>query len=178
MNANPGFGTTPNVGLLAFSFPAAAVGPDGTFFVAWFDFPNGSCLDTGSGPPACTNSDVRLSVSRDGGRTWTAPVKVSDETNATDQFFPWIATHPDGRLSLVWPDRRLDPNNVNYDAFYTGTLDGSSFLDDLRVTTATSVLGNQQFIGDYTGLAGTADAWCDMRSGNPDVLGAPGILLP
>ena len=179
-NADPGFGIEPEVGLLLFTLPSAAVAPNGTLYVAWSDFSEGSCVDTGSDLPACTNSDVKLSVSGNGGLSWSSPIKVSDDTNATDQFFPWIASHPDGRMSLVWLDRRLDPNNVNYDVFYTSTFDGASLQPNIRVSSATSLLGTQSFIGDYIGLAGTATGvfpvWCDSRFGNPDIFGAPGRL--
>src|SRR3989441_5098791 len=83
-NADPKFGSAAGPGLFSNSMPAASIAPDGTIFVAWVDFPQGSCLDVLSNHAPCTNSDVRLSVSRDGGNSWTAPVKVSDETNSTD----------------------------------------------------------------------------------------------
>jgi hypothetical protein len=173
-------GGVTDAGLLVLTYPTAAVAPDGTVYVAWSDFSGSSCVVTGSELPACTNSDVRLSVSRNGGATWTAPVKVSHETNATDQFFPWIASHPDGRLSLVWLDRRLDPDNVNYDAFYTSTFDGSIFQPDLRVSSSSSLLGAQGLIGDCIGLAATPTAvlpaWCDNRFANPDIFSSVGKL--
>ncbi len=182
-NNDPNYGTKPLLGILANSFPTAAVAPDGTIFVAWTDVPNGSCHDIGDNYVPCTNADVRLSLSRNGGKTWTAPVKVSDETNATDQFFPWIGTHPNGLLSLAWNDKRLDPNNVNYDEFYSNTFDGSTFLPNVRVTTSTALSGNQQTpIQDYNGLAVTADGifpvWAQMTSNNPDVFTAVGHFVP
>jgi BNR repeat protein len=185
-NADPDFGILPGHGFKSNSMPAAAIAADGTLSVAWIDFTAGFCIPfsdpNSSIEPACTNSDVRLSVSRNGGSTWTSPVKVSDETNATDQFFPWIATHPDGKLSLIWMDKRLDPNNVNYDAFYTRTADGSSFLPNVRISTQTSLTGTLTFLGDYNGVAATADSvipiWGDARSGNVDVFVARGLLLP
>jgi len=183
-NADPDFGVQPGRGLGANSMPAAAISPEGSLHVAWVDFPAGSCIAMSVGDlrPACTNADVRLSVSRNGGASWTPPVKVSDETNATDQFLPGIAAHPDGRLSLIWMDKRLDPNNVNYDAFYTRTADASSFLPNVRISMQTSVTGTLTFLEDYNGLAATQDSvipvWGDARFGNPDVFLARGQLLP
>src|SRR5207247_9234851 len=98
-NADPRFGITPNRGMTGFTYPAAAIAPDGTLYVAWVDFPLGSCVFfTAFDNPACSDADVRLSSSRDGGTSWSAPVKVSDDTGASDQFLPWIAAYPDGRL--------------------------------------------------------------------------------
>lgn len=179
-NSNPKSRTTPGTGILATSFPTAAAGPDGTLYVAWNDFPNGSCLVPGNPDSPCFNSDVRLSLSRNGGKSWSAPVKVTDETNATDQFFPWIATHPDGLLSIMWLDRRLDPNNENYDAFYTNTYDGVHFLPNVRVTSVTSLIGSSQFIGDYNGIAATGTGvfpiWNDNRLNTNTIFTAAGTL--
>src|SRR6266571_4058670 len=108
--------------------------------------------------PACTNADVRLSLSRDGGATWTPPARATDETNLTDQFYPWIAAHPSGLLSLAWRDKRLDPNNVNVDTFYTNTADALSFLPNVRVSSVSSDPGTSFFFGDYQGLAVTSDS--------------------
>jgi hypothetical protein len=184
-NADPQFGSSANRGIPVESFPAAAVGAEGTVYVAWTDFSDGSCSRSSKlGPiPPCMNADVRLSVSRDRGATWTAPIKVNDDSSATDQFFPWIAAHPGGLVSLSWVDRRLDPNNVNYDIFYTNTFDGASFPPDVRVTTASSILGLTPGIGDYNGMAATADgvfpAWGDLRDPTGEqIFSARGTLAP
>ncbi|HEV8337111.1 MAG TPA: sialidase family protein [Candidatus Polarisedimenticolia bacterium] len=97
-NGDPNFGEVADFGVGSNSFPSPAVAPDGTLYVAWADFPEGSCKRIGgSDRPSCGNADVRLSVSRNGGNSWTAPVKVSDDSGSgTDQFFPWIAVHPTG----------------------------------------------------------------------------------
>jgi hypothetical protein len=182
-NADRNFGTAAGAGIVATSFPTAAIAPDGTIFVAWDDFPQGSCtIIAGNGTDPCTNADVRLSVSRNGGRTWTDPVKVTDETGSSDQFMPWMTLHPDGLLSVVWLDRRLDPDNVNFDAFYTNTYDGVRFLPNVRVSSATSPVGTRTFIGDYNGIAATANGvfpvWDDVRTGKNAIFTATGALGP
>ena len=181
-NADRKFGSKMVAGFRTTSFPTAAIAPDGTIYVAWADFPQGACLNFGTSPVPCTNSDIRPSVSRDGGLSWTPPVKVTDETNATDQFFPWIAPHADGLLSILWLDKRPDPNNENFDAFYTNTADGVTFLPNVRVSTATSVIGKTNFIGDYNGLAVTGSSviaiWNDLRLQTPAVFSAVGTLSP
>jgi len=185
-NADRKFGQVPGTGvtgIISNSFPSAAIAADGTIFVAWADFPQGSCTDDGTFDPPCVNSDVRLAMSRKGGTSWSAPVKVTDESNATDQFFPWIAAHPNGLLSLIWQDKRLDPNNINFDTFYTNTFDGTAFLPNVRVTTTTSPAGTGQTpVNDYTNLAVSASGifpvWTDMRSGQADIFTAGGRFLP
>ncbi|MCI0409795.1 MAG: glycoside hydrolase [Acidobacteria bacterium] len=181
-NADPQFGTSAISGVQANSFPAAAVAPDGSLYAAWVDFPNGSCtlVTTNISAFACVNADLRLSVSHDEGATWSAPLKVSDDTGASDQFLPWMAAHPDGRVSLVWMDRRLDPGNVNYDAFYSSTVSGLSFLPNLRVSTTSEQLGTIGFVGDYNGVAASATrvfpVWGGARSESADVFVATGEL--
>jgi hypothetical protein len=182
-NGDQNYGTKSFIGILANSDPTAAISADGTIFVAWTDVTAGTCHDIGDFYVPCTNTDVRMSVSGDGGRTWSAPRKVSDDTGATDQFFPWMAAHPNGLVSLSWADKRLDPANVNYDVFYTNTWNGSTFLPNVRVTTATSLSGNQQTpIQDYFGLAASADGvfpvWADDRAGQVDIYVAAGRFSP
>jgi hypothetical protein len=173
----PGGGT---FGVFGTSYPTAAIVPDGTLYVAWTDFPNGSCVFPGK----CVNADVRLAVSSNGGSSWSAPVKVSDDAGTSDQFNPWIAAHADGTVSLSWADKRLDPNNVNYDVFYTQTTDGVEFLHNVRVSSASSLVGTSRYAGEYSGLAATADGvlpvWTDSRSGvaNLNIFVASGQVIP
>ncbi len=182
-DGSPDFGTNSGSGIVTRSYPTAAIAPDGTIYVAWTDFPNGSCSHASpvrGEEPTCADADVRLSVSRDDGATWTPPVKVSDDVTASDQFFPWIAVGPDGLLSLIWQDRRLDPNNVNYDVFYTNTSDGVNFLPNVRITSQTSRVDSNYNGGDYSNLvvtgAGIFPVWNDYRSGINRIYTARGSL--
>ena len=181
-NADPNFGVIGNRGAVGNSFPAATVGSNGTIYVAWNDFPGGTCFDVGGFSLDCVNADVRMSVSTNGGRTWTAPARVSDKPGATDQLYPWIASSPGGPVHIIWIDRRLDPDNVNYDLFYTSTIDGSTFTPAIRVSTATSLLDSGQNFGDYNALAATSNrvvaAWGDMRDRTLEIDAASGVLAP
>ncbi len=180
-NADPQFGVTPGAGFRSNSFPTTTIAPDGTIDVAWVDFPDGGCTPDGTGRPPCTNADVRLSFSRDGGASWARPSKVSDEQSPTDQFFPWIAAHPDGRVSLIWQDKRLDAANINFDTFYTSTTNGQSFVTNVRVSSATSQTGFAVFIGDYINLVvtdtGIFPVWTDRRLLNNDIFAAKGTIF-
>ena len=180
-NADPQFGADVAAGLTSNSLPTAAAASDGTVYVAWTDFPEGSCAPDASSNPPCTNADVRLAVSRDRGLTWSPPVKATDETNRTDQFFPWIAAHPGGLVSMVWRDKRLDPDNMMVDTFYTNTSDGAGFLPNVRVSSTSSPLPAGTFLGDYQGLAVTASGvfpvWTDTRFGVEETFTATGRLI-
>ncbi|HMA35486.1 MAG TPA: sialidase family protein, partial [Chloroflexia bacterium] len=118
---------------------------DGYLYAVWSDYRTG-------------DADILLSRSTDNGTTWGPPQRVNDDSigNGKDQFFPWIATAPDGRLHIAWLDRRDDPNDANYKEYYTDSLDhGVTFEPNIAVSTAPSVPGSSGFIGDYTGLAAT-----------------------
>ena len=51
----------------------------GTIYINWSDQRNGA-----------TNTDVWLVKSNDGGKTWSAPKKVNDDTSNKQQFFTWM----------------------------------------------------------------------------------------
>ena len=55
----------------------------GALHVAWSDFRNGDV-------------DVFAASSKDGGKTWSKPVRVNDDAahNGKDQFFQWMAVDP------------------------------------------------------------------------------------
>ncbi len=182
-NGDPHFGTGSTFGVSASSYPTAAVAPDGTIYVAWADFAQGHCVpEPSSGIPACYNADVRLSVSKDGGGSWSTPRKVNDDATSADQFLPWIATGPDGLLSLIWQDRRLDPKLIDYDLFYTNTADGRTFLPNVRVSSQSSNVDAAFFEGDYNNLAVTSEgifpAWNDGRFNSVQIFTARGTLAP
>ena len=58
-----------------------------------------------------TNSDIIVSQSFDGGRTWSAPAAVAVPL---DQFMPWGAYDAGGRLHIGYFDRSYDPANHRY----------------------------------------------------------------
>jgi hypothetical protein len=63
-----------------------------------------------------TSMDVEFTQSTDGGLTWSPPVKVNDNVDAsgvpTDQFQPEVAAGPNGTVAVAFYDRRLPcPNN-------------------------------------------------------------------
>src|SRR5262249_8215095 len=68
--------------------------------------------------PAPDRADVFLSISNDGGATWSAPMRVNDDATTHDNWQPSLAISPDGsRIGVFWYDRRLDPNNTLIDRF-------------------------------------------------------------
>lgn len=57
--------------------------------------------------------DVDLWTLAPGARTWSQPVRVNDTPphDGTAQYLPAVSVAPDGRLDIVYYDRRYDPHN-------------------------------------------------------------------
>ena len=89
-----------------------AEGPN--WFVNWADFPSVSALPDGTlfahwlakSGPGTYAYDVRITTSRDGGRTWSAPVVPHRDNMQTEHGFvsmtPWTAE----QMGIVWLDGR------------------------------------------------------------------------
>ncbi|MBI1741743.1 choice-of-anchor D domain-containing protein [Candidatus Acetothermia bacterium] len=80
-------------------------------------------------------SDIFLAHSNDGGQTWSAPVRVNNDKTQNDQFFPSVAVADDGTVSVMWYDRRIDPDNFKIDVFRAVSTDGGETFANERVTT-------------------------------------------
>jgi hypothetical protein len=138
----------------------------GRVYVTWFDH-------------AAGNGETMLSWSDDGA-TWSAPVRVNDDAGAADQFMPSVSVGPDGTLDVSWIDRRDDPANHLFEAYYTYSLDGGqTFAPNMRVSHGASdeSFSHHQngaiFLGDYRdmgSLRGSATlVWVDTRNHKADV---------
>jgi hypothetical protein len=144
--------------------PAPQMGIDGNgvIYLTYAD-------KVGSGP-VNSGYDIYLVKSSNGGATWSAPVRLNDDSTNTHQFNPALSVRPDttGTLSVSWYDRRNDPsNNCSTDIYATvSTNGGASFSANARVTPVSSNYdGNPNGPGDYSGNApfGTTSSfpfWC------------------
>jgi len=152
-----------------FVLPTLAVDPKGgALYATWNDYTS-------------NDADVMLVTSTDGGQSWTQPKRVNDDAPQPrhDQFFPTAKVGPDGSLHMLWLDRRDDPANLRYAAYYARSTDGGmTFSKNTAISSATSdpSVGFQgSIIGDYIGLDLSADgstvygAWCDTREGTQDI---------
>lgn len=150
-------------------FPSLAAGPDDNLYASWADGRNG-------------DEDVFLRRSSDGGRTWSAPVRVNDNPtkDGTTQYLPRVATAPDGRVDVVFLDRRRDRDNNMTDATLASSHDrGRSFTNyrissssfDARVGPVVATQFGVDFGSRLALSAGKEDSlalWTDTRLGTAD----------
>lgn len=100
---------------------------DGSLYVAWRQvFPGGI-------------RDIAAAVSKDGGMTFSAPVKVSDDSwklNACPDDGPAMAIDKSGRLHVVWPTMvKTAAGADSLGLFHATSIDGKTFTARERVPT-------------------------------------------
>jgi hypothetical protein len=161
---------------------------------ASFSPATGQNLFTGVKTPGACNNDILVSVSNDGGLTFTGtttdpralPTATTDSGQATtDQFWQWIGFTKSGKLATSYYDRQYgtDETTGYSDISLSGTGDTTNW-NVQRVTNSSMPFPTQfpeggnsaggTFYGDYAGLATDTQAhpfWSDTR--NPDLFLCP-----
>jgi hypothetical protein len=72
--------------------------------------------------------NVMFSSSTDRGQTWSAPVRINDDS-ATQHAYHWFGTlsvAPNGRVDVCWNDTRHSANNTESELYYSWSNDGGS----------------------------------------------------
>ena len=118
-------------------------GPNkGTFYVNWIDARNGDV-------------DVFVMSSRDGGESWSTPVRVNDDKvkNGKVQFFTWMAVDPvDGSVNVVFYDRR-DTSGATTGLTVARSVDGGKTFVNRKIDVAPFAPNERVFFGDYSGIS-------------------------
>ncbi|UCE74792.1 MAG: exo-alpha-sialidase [Methanomassiliicoccales archaeon] len=133
----------------------------GSLYVTWNDYRTG-------------DADILMIYSRDGGSTWSEPIRVNNDTegNGKDQFFSAVAVSPQGYVHLIYYDRRDDEDNTMMHIYYALSKDGGEeYTFQTNITTVSfdgnNGVGSEPFIGDYIGICATNTTaygiWCDTR---------------
>ena len=210
----PEKGSSQNSVFRATNYPAAAVNPSNPDQVVvtfgsyinkdskesngctpnGFNPTTGNNLFTGAKTAGACNNKILVSVSSDGGVTFTGtatdprslPVVNQEPGQATsDQFWQWAAFNKDGsRFAVSYYDRQYgnDETTGASDISLSDSKDMAAFKTT-RVTSSSMPVptefpdsqGNGTFMGDYSGLAvgnGALPLWTDTR--NPDLFLCPG----
>jgi hypothetical protein len=160
-----------------FSILSASTDPtdNNRLYVAWTDDRN---HDT-------NGLDVMYSASTDHGTTWRPATRLSHDPTGVvrDHITPMLRVDGAGRLNALWLDRRLDPANRLFQAWYSSSTDGGGTWEaDSQVSDVPGLgfelnvglpPGSGNAAGDYWGfdVAGgnIYTAWTDTRNANQDI---------
>ena len=123
--------------------------------------------------------DVFLWTSSDGGRSWSGARRVNDtpRRDGTTQYVPKVAVAPDGRVDVLYYDRRRDARDRRNDVALQSSFDrGESFSSAVRVSDrafdSRVGFGSERDLPDIgsrlglvSGDSGALAAWTDTRAG-------------
>ncbi len=134
----------------------------GRLYAAW---------DAGRGD----DRDVFLARSDDGGATWTGATRVAPGPRA--QFLPAVDVAPDGRVDVLFYDRRRDPGDVMAEVVLATSDDGGRTFATATVSDRSfdSRIGFGSFqgiplLGSQVAVASDADGaltfWADTSAGD------------
>lgn len=102
------------------------------------------------------DTDVFLLASRDGGRTWSAPLRVNDDPKGAAQMFTWMAVDPvDGAVNIVFHDRRGLAGTMTGLTLARSVDGGRTFVNHRLPVEPFDCCARSNFLGDYNGI----DAW-------------------
>lgn len=135
-----------------------------------------------------TNAHILLSFSDDGGATWSAPIRVDNSPEDTQNFFPFVAVSPcSGTVTVIYYTNR--ESSTLLDVYLAVSTNGGATFTNSRITDVsfnpnsdTSFGNPSTFIGDYIYSAFIPPAlpepeklisvWTDTRSNNSqDIFG-------
>ena len=149
--------------------PSLAIDDDGRLYAAFHDARLG-------------DPDVMLWSLEPGGSKWEGPTRVNDtrRRDGTAQYLPAVAVAPDGRVDVLYYDRRLDPQNVKNNVSLQSSFDhGDTFTPALRLSNTAFDsrigFGAKEGLPDLgSRLALVSDdrsalgVWTDTRAGTPE----------
>jgi hypothetical protein len=135
------------------------------------------CILCSVDPPGSDPLDIKFARSDDGGGSWSAPVRVNDDTGNAWQWFGTMSASPSGRIDAIWLDTRDNPGTYLSSLYYSYSEDGgATWSANERLSEAFDPhLGwpNQNKMGDYFHMvsdnAGFRLAWAATFNGEQDV---------
>jgi len=134
-------------------------------YVVWDDLRNG-------------DDDVFLSISSDGGNTWSPASRVNNDpvSNGKDQYWPSIAISELGEIVILFYDTRNTTSNNIIEAYIARSTDGGvTFTNELVSTqpSPTNIPNGDVRFGDYINIdfvgGNIVPVWTDERAGGFDM---------
>ncbi|HUR82052.1 MAG TPA: pre-peptidase C-terminal domain-containing protein [Thermoanaerobaculia bacterium] len=176
--------------LLYVSGGAYRSGTTNNVYALWADLSGDTGCTTATNEPGSSTTSacktrVWFSRSTDGGATWSARVKINNQSGLNDQFNPFLAVdETNGNLGAIYYDTVSDAGRKKVDIYYQLSTDGgATWQPAVKVTTAmtdetiTGADSGNQF-GDYNSLSGYGNkffpSWTDRRNnGKEEIWSAP-----
>lgn len=97
------------------------------------------------------DADVLLRCSQKVGTRWEGLLRLNDDrvNNGVRQYLPRLSFSPEGRLDVIFFDRRRDPTNASNDVFFTFSKDGGRDFAPARLLTTESSYAaiGQRYVG-------------------------------
>jgi len=152
-------------------FPSLAVDrsgrqTDGYLYIAWNDGRNLRVQDFEAPTGRYGYSDILVSRSNDGGKTWSSPNRVNNDPVAlpngrgVDHFQPGVAVDNTGTVGICWYDRRADPANFLIGRFCGLSVDTANTWFNIAAAPfswppfhGVDLLLNSFYLGDYDVVA-------------------------
>ena len=132
-------------------------------------------------PNGQSTTEVMFARSTDGGLTFSAPVRVNDDTNHQSKWhwFGTLSVAPTGRIDVVWYDTRNAANNIDSQLFYSSSTDGGlTWAPNVEVSSSFNPQAGfpqNDKIGDYITIVSDATggnvAYAATFNVNPDAVG-------
>ncbi|MDP5170794.1 MAG: glycoside hydrolase [Bacteroidia bacterium] len=113
----------------------------GSVYVNWADQRNG-----------VDDTDIWIAASRDGGKTFSDPIRINDDPAGRQQFFTWMTIdQTTGYLYCVFYDRR-NYDDLQTDVYIASSRDGGATWQNVRISHHPFTPSASAFLGDYTNI--------------------------
>ncbi len=150
------------------TFLVNSTGPAGLDSVTAVDTASNGDIYVAYSAGAITNRDIYLVKSTNGGRNWSDPVQVNDDTTGMQRQVTMIIDEEDN-IHLAW----LDSRHGEWHRYYSFSSDtGATFSPDLRITSEGTLLSLNQpgyYFSLKEGPNGLCAAWTGGQGYNLDV---------
>ena len=114
----------------------------GNIYVNWSDQRNGP-----------DDTDIFLAISRDGGTTWSTPIRINDDPPGKHNFLTWMCVDPiSGFIFIVFYDRRAYENNET-DVYLAYSMDGGQTFVNQKISATPFTPRSSVFFGDYNNIS-------------------------
>ncbi|MDH3711327.1 MAG: glycosyl hydrolase [Cyclobacteriaceae bacterium] len=98
------------------------------------------------------DTDVWIAYSDDQGETWSAPIRVNDDSPGKHQFFPWATIdQTTGYIYVVFYDRRDQPAD-HTDVYLATSKDGGKTFNNEKISEFSFKPNPEVFFGDYNNI--------------------------